>query len=304
MKPLAKRLPPPTSLLAFEAAARHGSFTSAARELNVTQAAISQHVRKLEEHLGILLFHRLHRGLQITPEGDELFRTATMAFEHISATADRLKPQSQSNEIYIGVTMAIATFWLLPRLPKWRALHPDIEVHLVATDRGFEAIEEKVDAAIVFDTPKWPGFEVTRLSRTETFPVCSPDYLIGKPPINNVEDLLEHTLLAMDDDRPTRIDWPVWFAQMGLGGQRSRHSIRINSIPLLLQAALNGHGIALGWSLLTDDFLEDGTLVRPVDASMTTEQYYYFLLNESNKNSAFILFRDWICDQFDSSAFA
>jgi DNA-binding transcriptional LysR family regulator len=298
MRTLAERLPKPTALLMFEAAARHGSFTLAARELGVTQVAVSRQVRQLEEQLNLVLFQRLHRGLSITPEGSRLYRTVTMAFEHIAATADGLRPERQMSEISVGVTLAIATYWLLPRLQDWYAKHPGIDVHLLTTDHHFSEIANEVDAALVFDIESWPGFDPTFLCASEVFPICSPDYLEEGQMLSSVEAVLQYTLLMMDDDRPTRIDWPVWLSQMGLGGRRGRRSVRINSIPLLLQAACAGQGVALGWTLLADDLLEKGAIIRAVDATFKTDQNYYFLLNKENESEALLLFRDWILSHF------
>src|SRR6266404_5888283 len=167
MADLWKRVPRLSALLMFEAAARHLSFTLAARELGVTQAAVSQQVRSLEKDLGITLFERMHRGLGLTKRGTRLQRSVAMALEHIASTADDLRGVGEVDGATIGVTLALATFWLVSRLPQFRTLHPEIDIRVVATDRGIEKIIDQVDAAIAWGNPPWPGFSATLLAEGE-----------------------------------------------------------------------------------------------------------------------------------------
>ena len=299
MVDLWKRVPRPSSLLMFEAAARHLSFTLAARELLVTQAAVSQQVRSLEQALGVTLFERRHRGLALTKPGTRLHRAVTMALEHIAGTADDLRAVGEAEGATIGVTLALATFWLVSRLPQFRALHPEIDIRVVATDRGIEKITEQVDAAIAWGNPPWPGFSAILLREGEAFPVCSPDYLRGRRPLAAVEQLLDETLLFIDDDRPGHADWPLFFGEHGVKLRASSRHISMNSLPLLLQAACEGQGIALGYGLLTDDLLARGSLVRPLAARMRTGRSYYFLLSQTRSSSHVIAFRDWLLEHFE-----
>lgn len=294
------RLPRLSALLMFESAARNLSFTSAARELHVTQAAVSQQVRALERELGIALFNRLHRGLELTRQGRRLHRAASTAFEHIAMTREELCGPHKTSGITIGVTFAVATFWLVPRLPQFRALYPQIDVHVVATDRGFEKVADQVDAGIAYGTGPWPGFRAILLREGEVFPVCSPGYLRRRPKLTRMEQLVDETLLSIDDDRPGLLDWPVWFAEFGIAGYTSRSNLKINSHPLLMQAACEGQGIALGWGLLTDDLLERGKLVRPLSAMMRTPRGFHFLVSEKGVSDGVNAFRNWVFSHFDN----
>jgi len=299
MVDLWKRVPRPSALLMFEAAARHLSFTRAARELLVTQAAVSQQVRSLEQELGIALFERRHRGLALTKQGTRLYRSVAMALEHIASTADDLRAAGGAEGATIGVTLALATFWLVSRLPQFRALHPEIDIRVVATDRGIEKIIEQVDAAIAWGNPPWPGFSATLLRQGEAFPVCSPDYLRGRRKLTAVEQLLDETLLFIDDDRPGHADWPLFFAEHGVKLRASSRHISMNSLPLVLQAACEGQGIALGYGLLTDDLLARGSLVRPVAGAIHTTRSYYLLLSQTKSSRHVIAFGDWLLEQFE-----
>lgn len=302
MVELWKRVPRLSALLMFEAAARHLSFTLAARELRVTQAAVSQQVRSLERELGIKLFDRRHRGLGLTQPGTRLHRSVSMALEHVANTADDVRAVGEAEGATIGVTLALATFWLVSRLPQFRALHPEIDIRVVATDRGIEKITEQVDAAIAWGNPPWPGFSATLLREGEAFPVCSPQYLRGRRCVEHVEHLLDETLLFIDDDRPGHAQWPLFFAEHGVKFPASGRHIRMNSLPLLLQAACGGQGIALGYGLLTDDLLANGTLVRPLMASIRTNRSYYFLLSERKTSSPVIAFRNWMLEHSHRAA--
>jgi LysR family glycine cleavage system transcriptional activator len=295
----ANRLPKLSALLMFESAARHCSFTLAARELKVTQAAVSQQVRALERELGITLFNRLHRGLELTRDGSRLHRAVTMSFEHVATTADELRHDKEVARIDIGVTFAIASFWLVPRLPRFRALHPGIDARVVASDRGFEKVAHEVDAGIAFGLGNWPGFRSTLLREGEVFPICSPSYLRRRPHLSCVEQLPGETLLSMSDDRPGILDWPLWLAEHGVTGYSSAKNLKINSHPLLMQAAREGQGIALGWSVLCDDLLARGELVRPLDAVVRTRRGFYFVMSESRDSREVEAFRRWVLEQFD-----
>lgn len=290
------RLPRLTGLMMFEAAARHLSFTTAARELKVTQAAVSQQVRALETELGVPLFVRHHRGLELTAEGARLYRSVAMGFECIANAVEDVRVIGRPT-IRIGVTSAIARFWLVPRLPAFRARHPEIDVHIVASDLGFHAVADRADTGIAFGRGSWPGFRSAFLREGDAFPVCSPAYLLSRPPLLDVEQLLEEVLLVLDDNRVTLIDWSLWFASHGVRNT-NRRRIRFNSLPLLLQAACEGQGIALGWSLLTDDLLARGVLLRPVNAFLRTPGAYYLVVADKQSRPEILAFQDWLLRQF------
>ena len=301
MAGFANRIPRLSGLLMFEAAARHRSFTTASHELQVTQAAVSQQVRALEGELGVALFVRHHRGLDLTPEGWRLHRSVAMGFECIANAIEDIRVVGRPS-IRIGVTSAIATFWLLPRLPLFRALYlrstyPEVDVHIVASDLGLDAVADRADVGIGFGRGSWPGFHSAFLREGDAFPVCSPSYLLCRPQLLDVEQLLDEVLLVLDDNRITALDWSLWFASFGVRNTNKRR-IKFNSLPLLLQAACEGQGIALGWSLLTDDMLARGVLVRPVNASLRTPGAYYLAIPEKDPAPEVLAFRDWLLRQF------
>jgi DNA-binding transcriptional LysR family regulator len=294
---LADRLPRVGGLLAFEAAARCASFTAAARELKVTQSAVSQHVRAVEAELGTRLFVRKSRGLELSEEGRLLYQSVSMGFESMAAAIDQLRA-ARKPTVTVGTTTSIASFWLIPRLQGFRALYPDIDVSIVGADLGFNTVTDSIDVGFVFGRGSWPGFRASRLRDGDVFPVCSPSYLGGRPPLTDVSQLLGETLLTHESDKAILINWPQFFARLGVRTAYHRR-IKYNSLSLLLQATCEGQGVALGWSLLTDELLESGALVRPLPrAVVNTEGAYYFVASERKSNPEVLAFEEWVLAQF------
>jgi DNA-binding transcriptional LysR family regulator len=299
MRNLRKQLPPLSSLVVFEAAARHLSFTRAALELNITQAAVSRQIRSLEDNLGVALFTRLHRTIQLTAPGKKLLRTVTISLEYLADTVGELR-SGGSDIIHITVvaTLAVASFWLIPRLPKFRVMFPDIEVRVLATDQEIEQISESFDAGIRYGAGHWPGMTARLLGGAEIFPVCSPGYL-SRHPFASIDGLLEQTLLYQEDPRWDWIDWPIWLAELDMRGSQVRHSLKINSYSLLIQAAIAGQGVALGWSHLVDHLLAAGSLVRPIDATLSTRHSFYLVTPDNQLTAAHGgAFCDWVTAEF------
>jgi len=296
MSEFAKRLPRLLGLINFEAAARCLSLTSSARELNVTQAAVSQQVRALENELGLKLFVRRNRGLELNDEGRLLYRAVATGFECIASTIDELRAVRKPT-VSVGTTSALATFWLIPRLQDFRQRHPEVDVNIVSSDTGFSAASANIDVGIVFGRGPWTGFRATLLREGDVFPVCSPAYLRGRAPLKNVESLLNETLLMLDYDRTPVMNWPMFFASQGIRSAYHRR-IKYNSPSLLLQATCQGQGIALGWSLLTDDLLARRVLMRPLPTVVHTEGSFYLIAVEKKLRPEVLSFQDWLLGQF------
>ncbi len=289
-----KDLPRLSALRMFESAARQMSFTRAADELRVTQAAVSQQVRGLERELGVQLFTRQHRGLELTRQGMKLQRAVAMAFDYVSGTVAELRAASRTEGLTVGMTFAMTTFWLLPRLHEFRTLYPNINLRLIATDGGFDKIAQEVDVGIAFGDGAWPGFTTTLLRHGEIFPVCSPDYLRGRPHLKEPGELQREVLLHLDDSRPGIFTWPIWLAENGVATRSCQSGIKLNNHSLLLQAACDGQGIALGWNLLTDDLIAARKLIRPMHHTMRTRRGFFVLSSDRNQSADVAAFRDWI----------
>ena len=300
MNGFANRLPRLNGLLAFEAAARYSSFTAAARELKVTQSAVSQQVRALEKAMTLKLFERRSGGLELSEEGRVLYQAVSMGFECIAGAIDELRAVRKPT-VTVGTTTAIATFWLVPRLQAFRRQYPDIDVSIVGADLGFDAVADSIDAGIVFGRGIWPGFRASLLHDGDVFPVCSPSYLDTRPVLENVEQLLGETLLMHESDKAILITWPQFFARQGVRSTYHRR-IKYNSLSLLLQATCEGQGIALGWSLLTDELLARGVLVRPLPSVVVeTEGAYFFVAAKAKSTPEVLAFEEWVLSQFSQS---
>jgi DNA-binding transcriptional LysR family regulator len=299
MEKLRRRLPPLTGLVIFEAAARLLSFTSAAREMCVTQAAVSRQIRVLEESLGQPLFVRGHRNISLTSAGRRLYATVDQSLERIADTVHDLR-NGVSGVITFAATIGFSTYWLRPRLQAFQRAHPDIGVRLLALDRDFDLVGENIDIGFTTGSEgQGPGVRLDRLFDETILAVCSPSYL-GDRQLHEPQQLLEERLLHLDREhwrwiRWPVVDWPVWLQQMGVTYAPPTPALSFNNSALLFQAALEGEGIALGWGAMIDDLLESGALVRVLPHEYRTSRGYYLALNPTSVGvSEAEVFREWL----------
>jgi len=209
MESLLKRLPPTKALVVFEATARHMSFTRAAEELHLTQAAVSRQIRVLEQNLGVLLFSREKRTVRLTPEGQRLKRTVSMALGHIAETAVALRQIRDEPQINLHTTTAFGALWLMRRIGRFRASFPEIQLRLVSVDEDVDLAGGNVDLSISYGEGRdnWPGLDATRLLDDELFPVCSPGFEAQLPKGFSIQDLPGQPLLHLESVEPTWMSW-------------------------------------------------------------------------------------------------
>ncbi len=268
---MARPLPPPAWLRTFEAAARNLSFTRAARELHVTQSAVSQQIRSLEDRLGQPLFHRLPQSLQLTDAGRAYLPVVRDAFERLTLSTEQLFGYARGDLVTIRATPAFGEFWLAPRLHELFAQHPRLEVRVISTVWNAELIESGVDLEIRYGMDEWSELQTRRLTRESVTPVCSPGlaaWLEGDP-----ERLAGVRLLHTDGFRN---DWPEWLHRAGVtknvdGSSGSRFDTAI----LPLKLAEEGQGVALGRRSLIERQLEAGRLVAPFEPPLPIDEAYY-----------------------------
>jgi len=277
MPSLNRTLPPLAALVAFEAVARHLSVTRAADELALTQAAVSRKIRALEDDLGVRLFHRLHRALRLTAEGERLQAVAAASLTHVAEAAEQLRRRGASAQVEVSTTIAFASFWLMPRIPQFRSRHPEVELRLSVSDPFVDPAREGVDAGIRYGSGDWPGLSAQLLFDEEVFPVCSPGYLEAHPELTDVAALAQQTLLHLDVDYHAWTDWGTWFRELGQEPPPRRRGLQFNTYTILIQAATAGQGVALGWRHMVDDFLDQGSLVRPIPATSRPRGAYYLV---------------------------
>ena len=291
------RLPPLHLFHTFEAVARHRSFTLAADELCLTQSAVSRQIKALEDALGLRLFHRLHRAIDVTAEGQRLFDSVTRGLDDVSACLAALGANTKAPQITVSASVAFAWFWLMPRLERFGALQPDVDLRVLATDQPVLPGTGEVDVAVLFGAGQWEGLQARLLFGERVYPVCSPAYLRAHPALHRPEDLMDQTLLHLEYGKPSfgGVDWRTWLVRQGVNGQPVRRGLRFNSYPMVLQAAEAGHGVALGWSYVTDPLLAEGRLVCPVDRTLETRDGYYLCTsNNARKSQGISAFMDWI----------
>ncbi len=298
MEGLRSKLPPANSLVVFEAAARHLNFTAAARELRVTQAAVSRQIRVLEDHLGVAVFRRQPRGLELTLAGERLHQAVTMGLEHIAHAAADIRRVRRPGELTVSTSVTFANYWLMSRIAKFRAAHPEVELRLVASAPVRDLAVAGIDLAVRYGSGNWPGVEAIHLLDNEVFPVCAPSYLAGRPPLREPADLLDETLLHLVEYDRNWVTWEAWLRALGVEGAPRGRGYQFDNYLVLTQAVLDGQGIALGGGRLAEDFLARGALVRPIDATLRSDRAFYLLVpTDVPLTRAGRLFRDWIREE-------
>ncbi len=295
---MANRLPPLNALRAFEASARQLSFTRAAEELFVTQAAVSHQIKALEDNLGIKLFMRKNRSLLLTEEGQSYYLDIKDIFNSLHEATERLLARGAKGAITVSAQPSFAIQWLVPRLTTFNALHPDIDVRIKAVDQPENSLTEDVDVAIYYGRGSWPTIHADKLNTEYLIPVCSPLLLQenaanGKPPLLSLDDLQHHTLLH----DTSRKDWKRWFKQVGVKGVNVNHGPIFSHSAMVVQAALYGQGIALAYSVLAQPDIDSGRLICPFNDVLISKNAYFVVCREAQKEIGKIeAFRMWLLD--------
>lgn len=267
-------LPPFTTLSAFEAAARHLSFKNAAQELSVTPGAVSHQIKALEGDLGVALFQRRHRGVELTPEGEALFETLASTFRQISRQLARVRHVGEADAVTVGSTTAVAAFWLSPAVIEFWREHPEINVHQVTQDPPFDNHRE-LDLFISYGRALNPNLAQTALYRDELVPVAAPD-LAANLHSCDLGTLAHQRLIQLDAESPSWTKWPEWFGQLGYTGDISPGT-RVTSYSVALQLARKGAGVALGWRRLIKSMIDSGKLAIIGDYRVPAPHHFYLV---------------------------
>lgn len=301
---MARRLPPLNALRVFEAAARHLSFTKAAEELNVTQAAVSHQVKLLEDVLGTSLFRRLNRRLALTEAGQAYLPPLRDAFDQMAAATKRVAQGGDSRSLRISTIQSFAAKFLMPRMPRFRARHPDIELMISTSTQLVDFRRDDVDVGIRLGRGEYPDLHVTKLMDDFIYPVCSPALLRGPHPLRSAEDLKHHTLLhdaalASEEESPT---WRNWLRHAGIDGVDATRGPGFSDAAMAIQAAIAGQGVALGRPALVVEDLAAGHLAQPFGPQIRNRYSYYLVCAKANaeqpKQRAF---RDWMLEEIARS---
>lgn len=289
---------PLQSLFFFEAAVRHLNFTAVADELGTSQPAVTHRIASLEKYLGVALFKREHRGVTLTAEGSNLFEAVHENLVNINDAIEKIRSRRMRQVLTVATDFAFANFWLIPRLAALQELLPNLDVRIVTSQNEFDIRGEPVDLAVSFGTGQWAGCETEQILPEIVVPVCSPGFLAKHAMADAPEELMRLPLLHLDSQDEMRwMTWENWFAVHKLTVRNDDHRLTLGNFPLVMQAAIAGQGIALGWLPLIDDLIRNGQLIT-VAAPLRTKRGYFLVKPYSHRSQVgFDTFREWIINE-------
>ncbi|WP_230411689.1 transcriptional regulator GcvA [Denitromonas iodatirespirans] len=306
-------MPPLQSLRVFEAAARHLSFKQAAEELHVTPAAVSQQIKALETHLGMVLFHRLTRALELTEAGARMLPRVSEGLAHLAAAVEAVGPASPSRQLTITVPPAFAGRWLVHRLQSFTEAHPDVDLTLGTEASTVDAPDAEdieadllplrnggADVEVRFGRGAYPGMRTDLVMEVAYVPVCHPALLKGEHPLSQPADLRFHTLLHDDTamGRSERVSWQDWLRAARVRGVDPGRGPHFSNSSLALEAAMDGLGVVLGLDPMVRRDIDAGRLVRPFDVAIPSRYAYYLVSPETTAERPVIAqFREWLLNE-------
>ena len=311
---MAGRLPPLNALRAFEAAARHLSVKKAAIELNVTPAAVSHQIRMLEDYLGVQLFHRYNRALEMTDAARASLPKLREGFDCLVQAVERLRSHVSGGVLTVSAAPSFAARWLMPRLHRFIAAHPEVDVRVsarmrrvsvdgkgdVAERATVEAWLDDSDIAILYGRGNYPGLWVKKLLDLAITPICSPQLLEGDHPLRTPADLVHHMLLHDDtgDLYDNEAFWDMWLRAANVNGVDSRRGPHFSHAVLAFEAAIDAVGVVASMPVLAAEDIAAGRLIAPFELHMALESAYYLVCQESaSTRPAVLLFRDWLLEE-------
>ena len=297
---MARDLPPLNALRAFEAAGRHLSLTKAASELHVTPAAVSHQVKGLEGYLGVKLFRRVGNSLLLTDAGQACLPGLSEGFDQLADAIDRQKGHDARGPLHVSVAPAFASKWLVPRLERFDARHPDIDVRISASLEVADLDREGFDAAIRLGRGSYPGLDVHEIFAESVVPMCGPNLLEGLHPLRKAADLRHHVLLHADSLRFDRAapDWPMWLKAAGATDVDASRGPHFSHPDHAMQGAIDGAGVVLGWRALAAADLAAGRLVIPFDLTLPMELAFFFVCpHVAAERPKIVAFRDWLLEE-------
>jgi LysR family transcriptional regulator, glycine cleavage system transcriptional activator len=297
------------SLRAFDAAARHLNFSRAAEDMGVTPAAISNQIKELEDQLRVSLFQRTSRSMRLTMEGEILYAAAHESIEVLTRALHRVRRVANQNQLRVTSTPSVAAKWLMPRLDRFLQSFPGADVRIDVSNMLVDFDRDDVDVAIRFGSGKYPGLQSDLLFQDSLFPVCSPKIITAQKPLRTPRDLLKHTLIHLEWDAQGQPwpNWRMWMQAAGITDFDETAGLHFGMTSLIIQAAVDGHGVALGDSNLVADDLAAGRLVKPFELSLKAPaSFSYFVITRPDVKPGSIVeaFRDWLLAEAKIMQFA
>ncbi len=295
MQNLWSQLASPRHLVVFEAAARTGSFTKAAQELNVQQPAVSASIKQLETSLGVILFRRSHRRITLTNAGTRLFADVTRAFEMLSHSAASIRQFASNDHVTLSASSAFNNYWLVPRIASFQRKHPDIDLRLQSSDREPDLTVETISLAVRLGDGYWPDCEAQLISEEVIYPVAAPRVMAAAVTLRSVPGLLNQRLIHLEEPIRERPSWDQWFREFGITEVTPRSGLRLNDYALVLQAAMAGEGFAFGWHHIVDPLVQQGMLAARSEWTWKTGKGFYLVWSKSRPLTPEAeIVRDWI----------
>lgn len=296
---MSRPLLPLSGFRTFESAARHLSFARAAEELRVTPAAVSHQVRTLEDYLGVRLFLREGRRLSLTDAGEALLPDLRVAFERLERALERVRPAPERRTLTVTMPPSFASKWYVPRLDRFRAAHPDIELRLDVNDRVVDFEAAGVDVAVRYGMGNYPGLVAEKLCEETVFPVCAPRVAAR---LAHPSDLAREELIHVDGNArfdPHFPNWKTWLTAAGAVGVDAERGMRFTLSTPAIEAAINGQGVLLGRSLVVAEDLATGRLTRPFALELPVRPAYYLVCpGAALRRSTVARLRDWMLSEF------
>ncbi len=303
MRELEQRVGSVHNLVVFEAAARLKSFSRAADELGVTQPAVSQAVRRVEAAIGARLFQRRHCAITLTEAGERLYQDVADGFARILVTARQIGRAARPDHVTLLVSTAFATWWMVPRLAEFRARHPNVDLRLETLDKDLDIAAEATSLAVRRGSGRWPGYASALIAPERLVAVASPAFLARHCAVVKVSDLPTLPLIHLDEPHRYRPGWSEYFAHFGIGFRDLGEGLRLNDYALVLQAAMAGEGVALGWQHVCERPIAQGLLQAVGRWSWETGEGFHLVWSESEAISPHTaLIRDWIVARAEADA--
>ena len=274
------------------------SFTRAAAELGVSQPAVSLTIRQLEQALGQSLFHREHRAIRLTDAGERLFNEVSLSFQRILKTLNEISPISAPALVTLSISTAFANYWVMPRLTRLHDAVPGVDLRLQVVDRDLDLEHENVSLGIRRGRGNWPGYQSAAIAREVLLAVASPGYLAAQGVPGSIEDLDRHQFIHLEEPFRPRPKWHDWFQSFGVDYVDRGEGLRLNDYALVIQAAMAGEGIALGWRHVVDPLIKSRLLVPVVPQSwITNEEFHLIWSDRSTLTDSARQVRDWIIEE-------
>jgi DNA-binding transcriptional LysR family regulator len=298
MRELRQLVHSPHHLFVFEVCGRLLSFTRAAEELGVSQPAVSLAIRQLETAIGRDLFERRHRAIQLTEDGERFYNEVSLSFERLLQAAREVSRGDGEDLVTLSISTAFANYWVMPRMTKLHRSHPAIDLRLQVVDKDVDLEHENVSLGIRRGRGGWPGYDSAAIAREEIYAVASPAYLAANPRPRSIEDLLHHQFIHLEEPFRPRPKWHDWFASFDVDFVDRGEGLRLNDYALVIQAAMAGEGVAIGWRHVTESLIAKRLLVPVLPQSWVTgEEFHLIWSDRTELSDSAQQVRDWIIEE-------